>query len=184
MRAVPLLSPERYSSVGVLEILQFPHPTLRRRASEIKDVDERVHRLVEDMTVTMYRAPGIGLAAPQVGVPDRLILVDLSAGESPGELVVIVNPRIVCKEGEIQLEEGCLSVPDLRETVTRCRRVVVCGRDLQGRSIEVEGEDLMAVALQHEIDHLDGVLFLDHLSQLKRSRYVTRMKKALGAGNP
>jgi peptide deformylase len=170
--------------VGVLEILQFPHPTLRTRALEIKEIDEKVHRLVEDMALTMYRAPGIGLAAPQIGVPDRLILVDLSAGEKPGELVVLVNPQIICKEGEIQLEEGCLSVPDLRETVTRCRRVVVRGFDLKGRPLEVEGEDLMAVALQHEIDHLDGVLFLDHLSQLKRSRYVTRMKKALSAGNP
>ncbi|MBI5444086.1 MAG: peptide deformylase [Deltaproteobacteria bacterium] len=170
--------------MGVLEILQFPHPTLRKRALEIKEIDERVHRLVEAMTVTMYRAPGIGLAAPQVGVPDRLILVDLSAGDKPGELVVLLNPQIICKEGEIQLEEGCLSVPDLRETVTRCRRVVVKGLDLEGHSVEVEGEDLMAVALQHEIDHLDGVLFIDRLSQLKRSRYVARLKKALNPGNP
>ncbi|GAB4263034.1 MAG: peptide deformylase [Deferrisomatales bacterium] len=164
--------------MAVLEILQFPHPVLRRRAKEVETVDERIHRLAQDMTETMYRAPGIGLAAPQVGVPDRLIVVDLSAGESPEQRLVIVNPEIVCKEGSVQVEEGCLSVPDLRETVTRCHRVVVKGLDLEGRPIEVEGEDLMAVALQHEIDHLDGVLFIDHLSQLKRSRYVAKRKKA------
>jgi peptide deformylase len=134
------------------------------------------------MAETMYRAPGIGLAAPQVGVPQRLIVVDLSAGERPGELVTLLNPEILCREGELRLEEGCLSVPDLRETVTRCRRVVVKGTDLEGRAVELEGEDLMAVALQHEIDHLDGVLFLDHLSQLKRSRYAAKFKKAGSAG--
>jgi peptide deformylase len=168
--------------VSVLEILQFPHPTLRRRAEEVKRIDEEVQRLAEGMAHTMYRAPGIGLAAPQVGVPQRLIVVDLSAGEDPKGLVVLVNPEIVCKEGEIQLEEGCLSVPDLRETVTRCRRVVVRGLDLEGRRLELEGEELMAVALQHEIDHLDGVLFLDRISQLKRSRYVAKLKKSLALG--
>jgi len=164
--------------MGVLEILQFPHPVLRRRAEEVRRIDDEIHRLARDMTETMYRAPGIGLAANQVGVPARLVVVDLSAGESPAERIVLVNPQIVCKEGEIRMEEGCLSVPDLRENVTRCRRVVVKGLDLEGRPLEVEGEELLAVALQHEIDHLDGVLFLDHLSQLKRSRYVARQKKA------
>lgn len=164
--------------MALLEILQFPHPSLRQPAREIENIDETIHRLARDMTETMHRAPGIGLAAPQVGVPSRLIVVDLSAGESPDQLLVIVNPEIACKEGKIRMEEGCLSVPDLRETVTRCERVVVRGLDLEGRRIEVEGDELMAVALQHEIDHLDGMLFIDHLSQLKRSRYVARKKKA------
>ena len=168
--------------MGVLEILQFPHPVLRKRAEQVKAIDEEVHRLVEGMTEAMYRAPGIGLAAPQVGAPSRVILVDLSAGEKSGELIVLLNPEIVCREGEIRMEEGCLSVPDLRETVARCRRVAVKGLDLRGQRVEVEGEDLLAVALQHEIDHLDGVLFLDHLSQLKRSRYVARIKKIDAAG--
>jgi peptide deformylase len=163
--------------MAVLEILQFPHPVLRKRADEIKEIDEQLHRLAQDMTETIYRAPGVGLAAPQIGVPHRLIVVDLSVGEQPDGKIVIVNPEIVCKEGAIRLEEGCLSVPDLRETVTRCKRVVVTGSDLEGRAVEVEGEDLLAVALQHEIDHLDGILFLDHLSQLKRSRYVAKRKK-------
>jgi peptide deformylase len=172
------------SAMAVLEILQFPHPVLRQRAQEIRRIDEEVHRLARSMTETMHRAPGIGLAANQVGVPSRLIVVDLSAGEKPGEALVLVNPQILCKEGSLQMEEGCLSVPDLRENVTRCQRVVVRGLDLEGRHVEIEGEDLLAVALQHEIDHLDGVLFLDHLSQLKRSRYVARQKKAAAAGRP
>lgn len=161
----------------VLEILQFPHPDLRRPAKTLSHIDELVHRLAQDMAETMYRAPGIGLAATQVGVPDRLIVVDLSAGERASELITLVNPEIICREGEIRMEEGCLSVPDLRENVTRCRKVAVKGLDLEGRRIELEAEDLLAVALQHEIDHLDGVLFIDHLSQLKRSRYVSKMKR-------
>ena len=166
--------------MAVLEILHFPHPTLRKRSQPVREIDERLHQLAADMADTIRHAPGIGLAAPQIGVTDRLIVVDLSAGESPTDRIVIVNPEIICKEGDIQLEEGCLSVPDLRDIVTRCRRVVVKGLDLEGRRVEVEGEDLMAVALQHEIDHLNGVLFLDHLSQLKRSRYAARRKKELG----
>ncbi|HSH70993.1 MAG: peptide deformylase [Deferrisomatales bacterium] len=163
--------------MALLEILQFPHPVLRQRADEVREIDATIHRLARDMAETMHRAPGIGLAAPQVGVSSRLIVVDLSAGEEPDQLLVLVNPEIVCKEGKIRMEEGCLSVPDLRETVTRCERVVVRGQDLQGNMVEVEGDELMAVALQHEIDHLDGMLFIDHLSQLKRSRYVARQKK-------
>jgi peptide deformylase len=164
--------------MALLEILQFPHPLLRKPADEVRVIDETIHRLARDMTETMHRAPGIGLAAPQVGVPSRMVVVDLSAGEDPGQVLVLLNPEIVCKEGKIRMEEGCLSVPDLRETVTRCERVVVRGQDLEGNTVEVEGEELMAVALQHEIDHLDGMLFIDHLSQLKRSRYVARRKKS------
>ncbi len=165
--------------MAVLEILQFPHPVLRKKARPVERIDEAVHRLVQDMTETLYEAPGIGLAANQVGVPLRVIVVDLSAGESPDQRIVLLNPEIVCKEGQIRMEEGCLSVPDLRENVTRCSRVVVRGLDLEGRAVEVEGEELLAVALQHEIDHLDGILFIDRLSQLKRSRYIARRKKAL-----
>lgn len=167
--------------MAVREILQFPHPVLRQRAEEVREIDERIHRLVEDMTETMYRAPGIGLAANQVGVPSRVIVVDLSAGEQPADRIVLVNPEILCKEGELQMEEGCLSVPDLRDSVSRCQRVVVRGLDLDGRRVELEAEDLLAVALQHEIDHLDGILFIDHLSQLKRSRYTAKRKKLRAA---
>lgn len=164
--------------MSFLEILQFPDPTLRRTAERVGVIDGEIERLVRDMAQTMYRAPGIGLAAPQVGVAKRIILVDLSAGEKAGELITLINPEIVCKEGEIRMEEGCLSVPDLREDVKRCSRIVVKGLDVEGRVIEVVGEELLAVALQHELDHLDGILFLDHLSQLKRSRYVAKLKRA------
>ncbi len=170
--------------MAVLEILQFPHPTLRQRAEEIRAVDDTVRRLAHDMLETMYRAPGIGLAAPQVGVPSRLIVVDLSGGEDPEARVVLLNPEIVCQEGQQRMEEGCLSVPDLRENVTRCSRIVVRGLGLDGRPVEVAGEELLAVALQHEIDHLDGVLFLDRLSQLKRSRYAARRSKAAAGASP
>lgn len=163
----------------ILEIIQFPHPVLRRRAKEITEIDERIVKLAREMAETMYKAPGIGLAAPQVGVSERLIVVDLSSGEEKDGLITIVNPEIVLAEGEIEFEEGCLSVPDLNEKVTRSDRVVVRGLDLEGKEIEIEGHELMAVALQHEIDHLDGVLFIDRISRLKRSRYITRRKKDL-----
>lgn len=165
----------------VMEILKFPHPVLRRRAAEIARIDDRVRELAKSMIETMHKAPGIGLAAPQVGVSERLIVVDLSAGEDPKEVVILVNPEIVTSEGEIEFEEGCLSIPDLNEKVTRAHKVTVRGYDLEGREVEISGEELMAVALQHEVDHLDGVLFLDHISRLKRSRYVTKRKKELAA---
>ncbi len=168
--------------MAVLEILKFPHPVLRQKARRVEHIDEAIHRLVEDMTETMYRAPGIGLAANQVGVARRVIVVDVSAGEAPENRLVLINPEILHREGRVTTEEGCLSVPDLRENVTRAGRVVVRGLDLEGRRVEVEADDLLAVALQHEIDHLDGILFIDRISQLKRSRYVAKRKKMLQAG--
>jgi peptide deformylase len=165
--------------MSVMEILTFPHPILKKRAAEIERIDKRVRQLAEHMTTTMYKAPGIGLAAPQVGVSERLIVIDLSIGEEEGQLLVIANPEIICQEGELEIEEGCLSLPEFAENVKRCQKVVVRGLDMEGKSITIEGEDLMAVALQHEIDHLDGILFIDHISRLKRSRYITKRKKEL-----
>lgn len=163
----------------ILEIIKFPHPVLRRRAKEITEIDERIVKLAREMAETMYKAPGIGLAAPQVGVSERLIVVDLSSGEENDSLITIINPEIITAEGEIEFEEGCLSVPDLNEKVTRNSRVIVRGLNLEGQEIEIEGHELMAIALQHEIDHLDGVLFIDHLSRGKRTRYMDRRKKEL-----
>lgn len=165
----------------IMEILKFPHPALRRRAEEITRIDDRVRALAKSMIETMHRAPGIGLAAPQVGVSERLIVVDLTAGEEPNQAIVLVNPEIITSEGEIEFEEGCLSIPDLNEKVTRAEKVTVRGFDLEGREVEIEGDELMAIALQHEIDHLEGVLFLDHISRLKRSRYIAKRKKDLAA---
>jgi peptide deformylase len=164
-----------------MEILKFPNMILRKKAKEVDAIDERIHNLAHEMIKSMYMEPGIGLAAPQVGVSERLIVVDLSVGEDPDSLIVLINPEIIVKEGTIKMDEGCLSVPDINEAVTRAGRVVVKGLDLEGKALEVEGEELLAVALQHEVDHLDGVLFIDHISRLKRSRYITRRKKELAA---
>lgn len=167
--------------MSVLEILKFPNPVLRKPAQEVARVDERIRELAARMVRTMHAEPGIGIAAPQVGVSERLIVVDLSIGEDPGQLLVLANPVIVFREGEIVMEEGCLSVPDLAEKVERSRKVVVHGIDMEGREVKVEGEDLLAVVLQHEVDHLDGILFIDHISRLKRSRYEAKRKKQLAA---
>jgi peptide deformylase len=133
------------------------------------------------MVETLHAAPGVGLAAPQVGVSKRLIVVDLSIGENKDDLIVLVNPEVVGKEGEVVCEEGCLSVPDIREKVSRPYRVVVRGLDLEDRPVEVQGEDLLARALCHEIDHLDGILFVEKLSPLKRKLVKSRIKKNAAA---
>ena len=130
------------------------------------------------MVETVHAAPGIGLAAPQVGVTKRVIVVDLSVGEDPDALHVLVNPEIMAKEGEAVCEEGCLSVPEIKEKVARPYRVVVRGLDLEGRTVEIEGEDLLARAFCHEIDHLDGILFVERLSALKRTLIKKKFTEA------
>ncbi|MCU0244831.1 MAG: peptide deformylase [Acidobacteria bacterium] len=133
------------------------------------------------MVETLHAAPGIGLAAPQVGVGRRVIIVDLSVGEDKDALHIVINPEIVATEGESVCEEGCLSVPDIREKVLRPYRVVVRGLDLEGRPVEIEGEDLLARAFCHEIDHLDGILFVEKLSPLKRALVRKKLKKKAAA---
>ena len=156
-------------------------PVLSRKADPVERVDGEIVRLARDMVETLHAAPGIGLAAPQVGVGRRVIVVDLSVGEDPEALHIVVNPEIVAKEGESVCEEGCLSVPDIREKVARPYRVVVRGLDLEGRPVEGEGEDLLARAFCHEIDHLDGVLFVEKLSPLKRALVRKKLKKSAAA---
>lgn len=168
--------------MAIREILIIGHPTLVKKAEPVDRVDEDIVRLAGDMVETLHAAPGIGLAAPQVGESKRLIVVDLSVGERKDDLIVLVNPKIVAKEGEVTCEEGCLSVPDIREKVARPYRVTIRGLDLQGREIEVEGEDLLASVLCHEIDHLDGILFIDKLSALKRKLIRKKLKKNAAAG--
>ncbi len=168
--------------MAVLEILTIGHPTLARKADPVEVVDEELVRLARDMVETMHRAPGVGLAAPQVNVSKRLITVDLSVGESAGELIVLANPEIVRQEGEAVSEEGCLSVPDIREKVSRPYRVTVRGLDLEGREVEIEGEDMLARVFCHEIDHLDGRLFTDRLSPLKKALLRKKLKKSPAAG--
>ncbi len=168
--------------MAVRKILKYPAPELRRVASPVKNIDGQVSRLVQDLVETMYDAPGVGLAAPQVGEGHRVIVIDCDA-ENPGKhLIRLINPVVVEREGEIVWEEGCLSVFDFQAEVTRAKRVLVRGWTPEEKEVEVEGEDLLAVALQHEIDHLDGKLFLDRISRLKRDLYRRRLRKMLREG--
>jgi peptide deformylase len=163
--------------MAILEILKIGHPTLARKADPVTAIDEGLVRLAGDMVETLRAAPGIGLAAPQVDVSRRLIVVDLSVGENPDDLIILVNPEIIFKEGQVVCEEGCLSVPDITEKVARPSRVRVKGLDLEGRETSVEGEDILARALCHEIDHLDGKLFIERLSPLKRALVKKKIRK-------
>jgi peptide deformylase len=158
-------------------IVKYGAPGLVAPAAPVTAFDADLHRLVDDMAETMYAAPGIGLAAPQIDVPLRVCVIDLSLGKSSGELITIINPEFVSRDG-LQLEdEGCLSLPGFTATVPRPSRAVVRGSDRFGRPLEIEGEGLLARALQHEIDHLDGRLFLDRLRGLKREVIVRRIRK-------
>ncbi|UCC65952.1 MAG: peptide deformylase [Deltaproteobacteria bacterium] len=166
----------------VAKILVYPDPVLRAKAKDIENIDGRVVRLAEDMAETMYAAPGVGLAAPQVGVSERLIVVDAKHSEGEKELITLINPEIVEAEGKVIGEEGCLSLPGVNEKVTRAERVLVRGYDLKEQQRQIEAEGLLAIALQHEIDHLDGVLLFDRLSRLKREIIQRKMRKVMREG--
>jgi peptide deformylase len=170
----------------LLEVLQFPDPRLRQKAEAVapREIDDALRALAHDMAETMYDEPGIGLAATQVGVPKRLIVMDLDWSES-GERKprVLLNPEIAEREGrEISPEEGCLSVPDFKADVERDARVIVVARTLDWEEVRFDATGLEAFCFQHEIDHLDGVLFIDRVSRLKRELYVRRRKKQLRGG--
>jgi peptide deformylase len=155
---------------------------LREKAREITEINGEPQRLINDMAETMYAAPGLGLAAPQVGRLERLIVFDVAHRDGGArDLKVILNPCITHAEGELTHEEGCLSVADFSAEVRRHARVTVKGLDREGKPIAVTGEGLLAVVLQHEVDHLDGVLFIDRISRLKRSIYLRRLKKQAAA---
>jgi peptide deformylase len=159
-----------------LPILTFPNPRLRNKAKPVPEVDAKVRRLVDDMFETMYAAPGIGLAAIQVDVQLRVIVIDVSdRHDSP---LCLINPEIMERTGEEQMEEGCLSVPGFFEPVTRAERVRVRALDREGQPFELDADGLLAVCIQHEIDHLDGKLFVDYISALKRQRIRQRLEKA------
>ena len=165
--------------MALRKILQFPNPALKEPAAPVANIDGEVATLVDDMAETMYAAPGVGLAATQVGVGQRIIVLDIRGeNEEPGKrLMKLINPEIVEQDGEIVWEEGCLSVPELTAPVKRARRVLVRAWTTDQRELQIEAEELLAVALQHEIDHLEGRLFIDHLSRLKRDLYRARRKK-------
>lgn len=170
------------SQMAVLPIRRLPDPVLREQAQEITEVNGELQRLIEDMAETMYAAPGLGLAANQVGVLRRLMVLDVSHRDGgPRDLKVILNPCITAAEGEIIREEGCLSVADFAAEVRRHARVTVSGLDREGNPLKISGEGLLAVVIQHEVDHLNGVLFIDRISRLKRGLYLRRLKKQAAA---
>jgi len=158
-------------------ILKLGDPALTQKSEPVAEIDHAVKALAKDMIETLHKAPGIGLAAPQVGVHQRVIVVDLSIGEDPDALYVVVNPEIVSREGQCVREEGCLSVPEIYEKVTRPQKITVRGRSLEERDLTIEAEDMLARVFCHEIDHLDGKLFVDYLSPLKRSLIRKKLGK-------
>nr|MBL8457468.1 peptide deformylase [Zoogloeaceae bacterium] len=161
--------------MALLPILRYPDPRLHTRATPVSEFDAALRQLVADMAETMYEAPGIGLAATQVNVHKRIVIIDVS--EDKSELRVLVNPEIVEKSGEQSCEEGCLSVPGVYETVTRAEWVRVRAMNERGEAFELEADGLLAVCVQHELDHLDGKVFIEYLSQLKLGRIKTRLAK-------
>ena len=167
--------------MSLLPILTFPNPVLRQKAEEVTEFNDDLNTLIIDMVETMYDAPGVGLAAPQIGESIRLIVVDISEDEDEQNSMVMVNPKITKAEGKQVDEEGCLSVLDLTASVKRSQKITVSYQDAEGNQQELDTEDRFAIVLQHEIDHLDGILFIDHLSTLKRALYKKKIKKQQAA---
>mgnify|MGYP001823080208 FL=1 len=161
--------------MAILNILHFPDPRLRTVAQPVETVDDTIRKLADDMLETMYAAPGIGLAATQVNVHKRVIVIDIS--EDKNQPLYLINPEIIELDGVEEMEEGCLSVPGVYETVRRADQVRIRALGLDGKSFEMEANELLAVCIQHEIDHLDGKLFVDYLSQLKRTRIRKKLEK-------
>ncbi|HEU4523022.1 MAG TPA: peptide deformylase [Thermoanaerobaculia bacterium] len=166
----------------VLPIVKYGEDVLRYPTAPVLDINDEIQRLIDDMVATMYAAPGVGLAANQVGVSRRLMMIDLSVGKRPGELHVCINPEIVEAEGEITEDEGCLSIPDFVEVVSRPQRVKLRYLDRNGQQREMWGEGLMARAMCHETDHLNGTLYVDHLRGLKKDRILKKIQKLARSG--
>ena len=167
----------------ILKILKYGEPILEQPSQPVTDFEgPGLRQLVDDMFETMYAAKGVGLAAPQVGVSRRVSVIDVSVGEDPEQKIAIINPEVLLKEGKQVGEEGCLSIPGFREPVSRANKVVVRAQNVQGETVELNGEELLARAFLHEIDHLEGILFLSHLSVLKRDIIRRKIKKLQKTG--
>ena len=166
----------------IRSILKYGAPELQLKSHPVERFDKKLKTLARDMLQTMYAAPGIGLAAPQVGINLRLTVIDISSGEEKGHQMVLVNPEITGQEGSEKGEEGCLSIPGFTALVERPQQVRVAAQDLDGNPIEVEGSDLLARAICHEIDHLDGILYVDRVSRLKRDLIKRKIQKLVRAG--
>jgi peptide deformylase len=161
--------------MALLPILHYPDPRLHKVSSKVTVVDDRIRKLIKDMAETMYAAPGIGLAATQVDVHERVLVIDIS--DARDELQAFINPEIIEKSGEAETEEGCLSVPGVYDEVRRAERIKVRALDTRGEPFTMETDGLLAVCIQHEIDHLDGKVFVEYLSRLKQQRIIARMRK-------
>lgn len=167
----------------IYPIVKYGDPVLDKRAEEISDfTSAELHKLVEDMFESMYAAHGVGLAAPQIGLSKRIAVIDCSNGEDPAQKLVLINPEIIKVEGSQSAEEGCLSIPGFREPVSRGKRVTVRAQNAQGEPFEMAGEDLLARAFQHETDHLNGTLYIAHVSVLKRDLIKRKIRKLAKAG--
>ena len=166
----------------IYKIVLYGNPILETPTELVTKFDDKLRQLADDMFATMYDARGIGLAAPQIGIGKRLTVIDISFKEDPDAKLVLVNPQIIKKEGKQTAEEGCLSIPEFRENVSRAAKCTVRAQDLDGNWFEITGEELLARAFQHEIDHLDGKLFISHLSALKRDLIKRKIKKLRAAG--
>ncbi len=167
----------------IYPIVKFPDPILQQPAEPVTVFDAELRKLVDDMFASMYDAQGIGLAAPQIGISKRLTVIDISFQKDPKQKIVLINPEIVDKKGKQVEEEGCLSLPEIRDRVVRAAEVKVRAQDADGNLVEVEGKELLSRALQHEIDHLDGILFIFRLSRLKRDLQLRKIRKLQKAGD-
>lgn len=165
--------------MAVKKIITYPHPILRKKTEAVTDFDDKLRQLIDEMTETMYAAPGVGLAANQIGVSLQVVVIDTSEDSEERKQRVLVNPEIIKGEGAKVDEEGCLSVRDFCADVKRFRKITVRARDIEGNEAEFEAEDRFARIIQHEVDHLNGVLFIDRISSLKRTLYKRRLKKEL-----
>jgi peptide deformylase len=166
----------------IYPIVKYGNPVLEKPAAPVTDFDDELKNLVEDMFESMYEAKGVGLAAPQIGISKRLAVIDVTFKENPREKLVLANPEIIHTEGKQTQSEGCLSIPDFRESVTRANKVTIRAQDVNGKWYEKTGEELLARAFLHETDHLNGKLYLSHLSALKRDLIKRKIRKLVKAG--
>jgi peptide deformylase len=166
----------------ILKIVKYPEPVLSQPGEPVTEFDKDLRKLVADMYETMYAAQGIGLAAPQVGVSKRITVIDLSMGKDPAQKLVLINPEVTFREGRLYEEEGCLSFPDIREKIVRAAKVRIRAQNEFGKWFEMDGEELLSRCFQHEIDHLDGMLFIFRMSALKRDLTLRKIRKAQREG--
>ena len=164
-------------ALKIHEVVKYPEPVLAQRGDEVTVFDEALAKLVDEMFESIYVAQGIGLAAPQIAISKRIAVIDVSFKKNPKEKIVLINPEIIEREGKQLEEEGCLSLPEIREKVSRAEWVKIRAQDVTGKTFEMEGTELLGRCMQHEIDHLDGILFIDRISRLKREMVLRKIKK-------